>query len=38
MSYVTDLSITDWEWDKMSPEEKLNALYAEDPDEPWYQR
>lgn len=31
MSYTDD-------WDKLSPEEKLDALYAEDPDEPWYQR
>jgi hypothetical protein len=38
MSYVTDLSITDWEWDKLSPEEKLERLYAKDPNEPWYQR
>lgn len=38
MSYITGLPITDWEWDKMSPEEKLDTLYAEDPDEPWYQR
>lgn len=38
MSYTADLGLTDWEWDKMSDEEKLDALYAEDPDEPWYQR
>ena len=33
MSYITDQ-----EWDKMSPEEKLDALYAPDDNEPWYQR
>lgn len=38
MSYTVDSGLTDREWDKMTPEEKLDALYAEDPDEPWYQR
>lgn len=38
MSYITDLAITDWEWDKMTPEEKLDALYAPDDNELWYQR
>lgn len=26
------------DWDKMSPEEKLDALYAPDDNELWYQR
>lgn len=26
------------DWDKLSPEEKLERLYAKDPNEPWYQR
>lgn len=38
MSYIADLAITDWEWDKMSQEEKLDVLYAPDDNEPWYQR
>lgn len=33
------MSYTDFDnWDTMSPEEKLERLYAKDPDEPWYQR
>ena len=37
MSYTVD-STTDLEWDKMTDEEKLEALYAPDDNEPWYQR
>ena len=32
------MSYSDFDWDTMSPEEKIDALYAEDPDELWYQR
>lgn len=26
------------DWDKLSPEEKLEKLYEKDPEEKWYQR
>lgn len=32
------MSYTDLDWDKMTEEEKLDALYAPDDNEPWYQR
>jgi hypothetical protein len=35
---VDIMSYSDFDWDKMSPEEKLDALYAPDDNELWYQR
>lgn len=32
------MNCTDLDWDKMTEEEKLDALYAPDDNEPWYQR
>lgn len=33
------MSCTDFsDWDKLSPEEKLEKLYEKDPEEKWYQR